>query len=349
LIKKRGAFYWLDVWCGKKRIRRSLGTSEHSLAIARANEITRELREKAKHPTTGLRDFAARYLEWARETKPTSWPAEKLRLDRMLGLFDELKVTRLEDVTPYHIEQIRSRLKSRVIVKGDVSRDVDRSKATTNRYLQVLRGMFYRAIDWEVISGPNPLRKVKFAREGAKIRPLTEDEIGKILEAAKAISAKPESPVQRVIYDLFVFVLNTGLRRSEALGLQWNDVRGADVHIIGKGSKLRAVPLNATALEVLHRQPRAGPYVFDVPNRTSGSLLRRTMEAIAKRTGVRAGLHLFRHAFATHLLAAGVDIVTISEILGHSRTMVSLLYSHSDPERKRRAVDILSDTRRMDS
>ena len=344
MIKKRGAFYWLDAWAGGHRIRRSLGTSEHSLAIARANEITRELREKAKHPTTGLRDFAARYLEWARETKPASWPAEKLRLERMLGLFDDLKVTRLEDVTPYHIEQIRSRLKSRVIVKGDVARDVDRSKATTNRYLQVLRGMFYRAIDWEVIPGPNPLRKVKFAREGAKIRPLTEDEIGKILAAARAISMKPESPVQRVIYDLLILILNTGLRRSEALGLQWDDVRGAEARIIGKGSKLRAVPLNATVLEVLHRQPRAGPYVFDVPNRTSGSLLRRTMETIEKRTGVHAGLHLFRHAFATHLLTAGVDIVTISEILGHSRTTVSLLYSHSDPERKRRAVDTLPDT-----
>ena len=334
----------MDVWCGKRRVRRSLGTAEHSLAIARANEITHELREKAKHPTTGLRDFAARYLDWARETKPASWPSEKLRLEKMLGLFDDLGVTRLEAVTPYHIEQIRSRLKSRVIIKGDVSREVDRSKATTNRYLQVLRGMFYRAIDWEVIPGPNPLRKVKFAREGAKIRPLTEEEIGKILGAAKAISAKPESPVQRVIYDLLIIILNTGLRRSEALGLRWDDVRGAEARIIGKGSRLRSIPLNAAALEALHRQPRIGPYVFDVPNRTSGSLMRRTMETIEKRTGVHAGLHLFRHAFATRLLAAGVDIVTISEILGHGRMMVSLLYSHSDPDRKRKAVDTLPDT-----
>lgn len=318
------------------------------MATAKAHEITRDLREKAKHPTTGLRDFAARYLDWARETKPASWPAEKLRLDRMLGLFDSLGVTRLEDVTPYHIEQIRSRLKSRVIIKGDVSRDVDRSKATTNRYLQILRGMFYRAIDWEVIPGPNPLRKVKFAREGAKIRPLTEEELGKILGAAKAISMKPESPVQRVIHDLLILILNTGLRRSEALNLRRDDVRGIEARIVGKGAKLRTVPLNVAALEALRRQPPAGPYVFDVPNRASGSLMRRTMGAIEKRTGVHAGLHLFRHAFATRLLSAGVDIVTISEILGHSRTMVSLLYSHSDPERKRKAVDTLLDTRHVD-
>jgi integrase len=266
----------------------------------------------------------------------------------MLGLFDELAITRLDDVTPYHIEQIRSKLKSRVIVKGDVSREVDRSKATTNRYLQILRGMFYRAIDWEVIPGPNPLRKVKFAREGMKIRPLTEDEIGKILAAAKAISMKPETPIQRVIYDMLMLILNTGLRRSEALGLRWDDVRGVEIRVIGKGSKFRAVPLNAAALEVLRRQPRAGPYVFDLPNRASGSLMRRTMETIEKRTGVHSGLHLFRHAFATRLLAAGVDIVTISEILGHSRMSVSLLYSHSNPEQKRKAVDTLLDTRHMD-
>jgi integrase len=102
-------------------------------------------------------------------------------------------------------------------LKKKKAREVERSKATLNRYLQILRGMFYRTIDWEVIPGPNPLRKVKFAREGTKIRPLTEDEIQKILAVAQDLSAKPESPVQR---DLLVLILNMGLRRSKALCLK---------------------------------------------------------------------------------------------------------------------------------
>lgn len=341
MIKKVGRYYWLDLWVGKKRVRRSLKTTEHGLAIARANDLTRKYRAEANLSTTSLRDFAVRYLEWARETKPASWPAENLRLDKMLDLFDELKVKNLDEVTAYHIEQIRSRLKSRVIVKGDISREVDRSKTTLNRYLQILRGMFYKAIDWEIIPGPNPLRKVKFAREGAKIQPLTNDQIKIIMDEATAISKKPESPIQKVLPDLLTLILNTGLRRSEALNLKWEDIRNAEARILGKGAKLRTVPLNTVALDVINRQLRSTHYVFDIPNRSSGSLLRRTMDAISKKTGVRAGLHLFRHAFATRLLASGVDIVTISEILGHGRMMISLLYSHSDPAHKRHAVDSL--------
>jgi len=341
VIKKVGRYYWLDLWVGKKRVRRSLKTTEHGLAIARANELTHKYRAEAKISTTNLRDFAARYLEWARETKPASWPAEKLRLDKMLDLFDELKIKNLDEVTAYHIEQIRTMLKTRTIIKGKESREVDRSKTTLNRYLQILRGMFYKAIDWEIIPGPNPLRKVKFAREGTKIQPLTNEQIKIIMDEATAISKKPESPIQKVLPDLLTFILNTGLRRSEALNLKWEDIRDAEARVLGKGAKLRTVPLNVVALGVINRQPRSGRYVFDVPNRNSGSLLRRTMDAISKKAGVRTGLHLFRHAFATRLLASGVDIVTISEILGHGRMMISLLYSHSDPVHKRHAVDSL--------
>jgi site-specific recombinase XerD len=53
-------------------------------------------------------------------------------------------------------------------------------------------------------------------------------------------------------------------------------------------------------------------------------------------------LHLLRHAFASKLLASGVDVVTISDILGHGASMTTLLYSHSSPAQKRKAVDTLS-------
>ena len=53
-------------------------------------------------------------------------------------------------------------------------------------------------------------------------------------------------------------------------------------------------------------------------------------------------LLLCRHYFATTLLERGVDIVTISSILGHSKMMTSLLYSHTDREKKKAAVEQLS-------
>ncbi|MCG7851732.1 MAG: hypothetical protein MIO92_04345 [Methanosarcinaceae archaeon] len=55
-------------------------------------------------------------------------------------------------------------------------------------------------------------------------------------------------------------------------------------------------------------------------------------------------LHLCRHCFATTLLERGVDIVTISSILGHSKMMPGLLYSHTDREKKKPAVEFLTNS-----
>jgi len=89
-----------------------------------------------------------------------------------------------------------------------------------NRYLQTLRALYYRAIAWERFDGPNPLTKVKMFKEERDLRPLSEEDYKKILEAAAEISAKPSSPIQRIFYDLVLLCANTGLRRSEALGLK---------------------------------------------------------------------------------------------------------------------------------
>jgi integrase len=346
MLNKRGKNWWLDIWIGhgkaRKRVRRSLKTDERALAIDRARDIERELREGADKRGVSLREFSAKYLEWARATKPASYRAEKYRLEIMLPWFDSAGVSSLEEITPYHIEQLRAWLRQRILKRQGKAYDAGRSRSTINRYLQLLRGMFYRAIDWEIYKGPNPLRRVKFYREGEKIRPLAAAEIQKAIDAARDLgAARDATPIQRVLYDVCRLILNTGLRRSEALNLRWTDIADEELMIRGKGGKMRTVPLNESARGILAAQRRLGPYIFDVPNRNSLSVLRRSVDRISAKVGVRFGLHLLRHAFATRLLASGADIITVSAILGHGAAMTTLLYTHSSPERMRRAVDSL--------
>jgi len=68
-----------------------------------------------------------------------------------------VKIEYLADITPYHIKQLRTWLKSRTIKVGDTEKELTRSRATINRYMQLLRGMFYKAIDWKIYSRPNPV------------------------------------------------------------------------------------------------------------------------------------------------------------------------------------------------
>jgi integrase len=333
VIAKRGHSYWLDFRIGKKRYRRSLGTDQHGLALDRAREIKSKLLQANARSDITFADFKAKYLEWAWQNKPASADREEQRLGKIAAFFGGIGIQYLADITPWHIEQLKAHLK-----------DLGRSPATANRYLQLLRGMFYRAIDWELYGGTNPVKKVRFFRESPERRLLSADELQKIINCAKEISAAPASPLQRVFHDMIILALHTGLRKSEILRLSRHDLTPDGLRVIGKGNRVRTVPLNKTAQTVIGRQPRRSEFIFYVPNRDKGGLMRRTTALISKRTGIPFHLHLLRHRFTSTLLEHGIDLVTVSELLGHSKTMTSLIYSHTDPARKQHAVDTLMDT-----
>jgi integrase len=225
--------------------------------------------------------------------------------------------------------------------KEGKEKTVRKSKTTINRYIQLLRGMFCKAIDCEVYQGQNPLKKVKFFKEAPQLKPLTGSQTEKILEASLRISKKPKSSVQKVFHDLVVFALNTGMRKSEILNLEWKDIRENEATVKGKGERVRTIPLNLSAREVLSRQPRRSSYVFDIPNRNQPDLFRRTVAQIEKQTGIDFHFHLLRHGFATTLLEKDVDLVTIGSLPGHSKITTSLIYSLTNRERKRKTIELL--------
>lgn len=329
-ISKHGKYFWLDLRIKGKRYRRSLRTENRNEALARYAPLREKLLEKHLGEKVRFSDFCEKYLDWAFSSKPKIALKEQQRLKRIQVFFDKLDIVNLDDITPYHIEQLKADLQARGL-----------KKSTINGWLQILRGMFYQAIDWEVYSKPNPLKKVRFFKPQRAVQGLSKEDIARVLEAAKVISDSPLSPIQVCFYDIVVFALNTGLRRSELLNLKWKDIKDEGLRIKGKGDKLRDVPLNRIARETIMRQQRRGEFVFNVPNRNNSTVLHNTTRKVKRITGVDFHLHLCRHAFTTLLVEKGVDFVTIGAILGHSAISMSLIYSHTDEGRKKRAVDLL--------
>ena len=341
MIKKHGRVFWLDLWCGKKRVRRSLHTSEYALAIERARDVALALR-KPKQAGVDIAEFATRYEEWARQTKPSSAGTEKYRMPVIRAWLYNAGLSTLEVITPYHIEQFRAYVMTRAV--GHTDKKIGRT--TANRYLALIRSMFNKAKDWGEFTGDNPVSRVKLYREGTKIRPLTEVEVTAILAATDTLAArKHATPLQREAPALFRFILNTGLRTSEALTLRWADIGDDAITVKGKGGKVRTIPLNAEATAILQKRQRVSQFVYDIPGRTSGSILRKLTATISKNAGVAFHVHLLRHVFASRLIAAGVDIVTVGGLLGHGAAMTTLLYTHSNPGLMRRAVDTLPGNR----
>jgi integrase len=193
----------------------------------------------------------------------------------------------------------------------------------------------------EGLVADNPVRKVKFFSEAdnLKERILSHEEEGHLLVAAPA-HLRP----------ILVIALNTGMRWSEIVNLEWKrvDLESRLIRVVKtKSGKPRLININEPVMEELMKL-RAGangsPLVL--PNSGTGkpyaSLYRCFLKACEKAgiTGLR--FHDLRHTFATRLIQAGVDIETVRSLLGHYSIVMTQRYTHSGNETKQRAVDLLA-------
>jgi integrase/recombinase XerD len=148
---------------------------------------------------------------------------------------------------------------------------------------------------------------------------------------------------------MFELLYATGLRVSELVGLQTQEVnfQGNYVIVKGKGSKVRAVPFGNYAREKLNSfmtevRPRllkgkTSPYIFT--NRSGKPLSRQGFWKLIRRYALVAGIdkrvtpHTLRHSFATHLLEGGADLRSVQMMLGHTDISTTQIYTHVDGAR----------------
>lgn len=169
---------------------------------------------------------------------------------------------------------------------------------------------------------------------------LSRDEVRRVIEACTSIRQRA----------MLMTVYGAGLRVSELVQLRVDDLH-ADRGLVrirhGKGNRERYSLLSASLVRHLREYWKAdrttadrkqSPWLFpahrpDVP--LSIATAQHGWDAAQERSGVRRGhgIHTLRHCFATHLLEAGVDVVTIQRLLGHTCLSTTTRYLHLVPER----------------
>ncbi|MDO5494902.1 MAG: site-specific tyrosine recombinase XerD [bacterium] len=144
---------------------------------------------------------------------------------------------------------------------------------------------------------------------------------------------------------LLEVLYGTGARISEAVGLAADDVDSEtrSVRLLGKGSKVRVVPIGSFALEALEAYTvRARPVLASKGRGTAVLFLnslgrplsRQSAWAILRKAAEKAGIgveispHTLRHSFATHLLDGGADVRVVQELLGHASVTTTQIYTH---------------------
>ena len=141
----------------------------------------------------------------------------------------------------------------------------------------------------------------------------------------------------RTVCSIVLFLLSTGARLNEALQAQWKfiDVDRCVWRIPAtnsKSGKMRAVPLNESALEVLSRQDTKDDYDYVFINRQTGkpyTTIQKVWSRLRKAADLEhVRIHDLRHQYASFLVNSGRTLYEVQQILGHSTSKVTQRYSH---------------------
>jgi len=186
-----------------------------------------------------------------------------------------------------------------------------------------IRSFFRWAANYYQIDNP-ATRVSELIEESPKYRCLSQDEYQKIVDVAQDVESAA-----------LQFLGNTGLRRNEFRSLTYANFTPDFIQIIkGKGHKKRLVPLNNICKQLLQKysqndnskplfvekfQPREALYDF--------------CQRLARQVSIPSfGPHALRHFFATRLIRAGVPLIKVSQILGHSSIITTeRIYVHLVP------------------
>ncbi|OGR51500.1 MAG: hypothetical protein A2049_12050 [Elusimicrobia bacterium GWA2_62_23] len=184
---------------------------------------------------------------------------------------------------------------------------------------------------------------------------LTEGEVGKLQDynLPEQVEAQDNTYYFALRdYALFELVYSSGLRRSEAAGLNVGDLDlfSGFVRVMGKGSRERLIPVGDKALSAirayLNTRPKplahAQPLFLNHKNgRLTGSGIALVFKKMAKRARFARPMnpHSVRHSFATHLLDRGCDLKSVQEMLGHKNLQTTEIYTHVSLERLKEVYD----------
>ena len=247
-----------------------------------------------------------------------------------------------------------------------------KAHATVVKVYTILNSLFKMAYLSDMIVR-NPMDKVERPKPRKdEIKPqtaqaYTAQEVRDILTALEGEPLKWRAFIHLLI--------DTGVRRGEALAVQWEDIDFQENTILicrnlcytpGKGiyldtpknGRCRMVDVGEDTLQLLkqirEQQGAGGKYIFTQDNSlepmhpTSPT---HYFRQFSKRNGIKDfHPHKLRHTFASVAITAGADVVSVSETLGHSDTAVTLrMYTHANDESRRRASRIFRDAIQKDT
>lgn len=335
--RKDSPIWWVSITdASGNRVRRSTGTEDRKEAEALEAKWKLEahqMKQWGKKPTHTFEQLmVAHYNAVSGDLRS---PERILSAVRRLKPFFEGRV----------VEELR---------RSDIAHYIEMRKAagiansTINRELDVLSAAINHARykwEWEIT---NPVERMSLKEPEGRLRWITRAEADVLIREAEK---EPKSPH---LADFIRLALNTGCRKNEMLKLEWDrvDLKENRLYLEGKhtkSGKRRFIPLNVEACQALLGRKRFraqycpdSPWVFAHKNGERVQYMQNGYEAACRRAGIKDfRVHDLRHTFASWLVSAGVPLLEVKELLGHSTIEMTERYAHLAPDNHVRAVSVL--------
>jgi integrase len=348
-VYKRGGTYWFEFVRDGQRYRQSTElknkrAAEDYESAFRTAMVNKDVGIVERKTIPSFKAAMASFLAWSKNEHAVKPATYRRYMTSSMALVRRFKDISLDKVTPDEVERYKAARLSQcktVRAKGNQRKATDKKiqPATVNRELACLRAMFNHVIKGKV-SVENPVSKIgakALQENNEQTRVLTYDEQAKYL--AKA------TPMLR---DVATLMLETGMRPEEVYRIQPQNVHLPESYLFNPYGKTKAakrrIRLTTTARNVLTRRLNEceGSYLFPHASDLNQPVPKvNNAHDRAVRDGKVAPFRLYdlRHTFATRAAEAGIDLVTLAAMLGHSKINMVLRYAHPTQEHQTKAME----------
>ena len=317
---RRGSVFWSYFYVDGVRYQQSTETGNRRKAEQVEIKLKAEVHARRHQliqvdPALTFANLTARYID----TAPPK-PYQRERLKELLPYFGDIPLVK---ITKNMAREYRMCRLSRKAI----------TDATINRDLAVLRHLLYWAVD-EGLLPSNPLARLRMARERRTARPVMS-----VAEEDKILGVAPSH-----LAELVIAALDTGMRRGELLGQQWEHIdfnRGLLSVTRSKTpeGEAREIPLTQRLLSILAPRRQGSGTVFVYQGNAIADVKTAWAHAIDKAAVRHFRFHDLRHTFNTRLLEAGVMQEVRKALMGHtSGGGVHSIYTHVELPAKREAI-----------
>ena len=219
-------------------------------------------------------------------------------------------------------------------------------RSARSRKLSAIKSFFkYLTVRTKQLA-ENPVAELEYPKLRKSLpRYLTLEQCASLLKAVSGPNEKRD-------YAILMLFLNCGIRRSELVGLNLNDVYEDRIRVVGKGDKERFVFFGSACRKALDAYlPERHKRVLTDNRALFGSRDNNRISVTAvhrmiKKYLLMAGLdpdqfsaHKLRHTAATMMLSGGVDVKTVQEVLGHENLNTTQIYTHIENTELRIAAE----------